>query len=352
MPITIYPSTMPLEAISNQYPVAQNASYYASNPFAIVEFNEYLQQKKGQVFQSSFPMPSKGSFESDMILPAKNYNGFVDTFNLYVNANAETLRHHFVTHSGKKELKAKAVGDRYTVHFGDLAEQMSGLIQENVVDPNLQKWILPDFTTTTADDIIISSAIMMSTLKKYFDYNYEFSCGLPAVTLLGERSDWEKLVLRVEKLSDYGEATTTWRNLLQPVLTGFVKTFSDPDGQETKNFWQTIAHYTDEGCGTRYLSGWITSFLFFDEHGKSLYETTDDWIEQQLYRLGNATFHLVKTSDIPAASADVPVLLNDNDEKIKIVMIAGLLGTRVSGKNHRVQPQAAWWIAEDPSQKD
>ncbi|KAF9287117.1 hypothetical protein BGZ68_002220 [Mortierella alpina] len=377
MPITVYPSTKPLEAIHTHYLLqsAQSASYYNSNPLAIFDQDRgSLHSKPREVFQASFPKPSHGDSDNDVIMPAMNFNGFVDTaltaynshhhlklrpddiwitilsqFNLCINGNAETMRHHFVAHSGKKELEISTVGNRYTVDFGALAEQMTGLIQENVVDPVLQKWIIPDFTTTTADDIVVSSILMMSTLKKYFDYKISMLCGLPVVTLLGEKSDWEKLLHRAEKLSEYGEAAAKWSDLLRPVLAGFVKTFSDPDAQETKDFWQKIASYTSGGSGPTYLSGWITAFLFFDMDGRSLQkEHYDDWSGQLIpgLSLENVTFHVVDTDDIASAYAKVPVLIDDHGVEIKTTMVAGLMATRVSGKNDTVQPQAAWWIAE------
>jgi len=56
-----------------------------------------------------------------------------------VNAHAEELRLHFVKHEGKKELVVKAVGTRYTVDFGNLANQMTGQIHENVCPRSIQR---------------------------------------------------------------------------------------------------------------------------------------------------------------------------------------------------------------------
>jgi len=56
-----------------------------------------------------------------------------------VNAHAEELRSHFVKHEGKKELVVKAVGTRYTVDFGNLANQMTGQIHENVCPRSIQR---------------------------------------------------------------------------------------------------------------------------------------------------------------------------------------------------------------------
>ena len=49
-----------------------------------------------------------------------------------VNAHAEELRSHFVQHEGQKHLVVRASGNRYSVDFGRLAEQMTGLIDEHV----------------------------------------------------------------------------------------------------------------------------------------------------------------------------------------------------------------------------
>lgn len=49
-----------------------------------------------------------------------------------INANAEKLRHKFVAHEGKKELRITSVGTRYTADFGSMSRQMADLLHENV----------------------------------------------------------------------------------------------------------------------------------------------------------------------------------------------------------------------------
>ncbi|GJJ78993.1 hypothetical protein EMPS_11352 [Entomortierella parvispora] len=369
MPITVHPGNKAAAVVDTDYESPRTASSFTKNPFEIVRqrFKE-----NGEVFQASFPTPSNNGSSKDLILGTKNYNGFVDTavraysdhhhlvirpddvwiailsqFNFFVNANAEQLRHLFVAHEGKKELTIVAAGTRYTVDFGNLAKQMGELIQQNVVDPSLREWIMPEFTTTTENDTIVSSVIMMSTLKKYFSYRIVLRCGLPSVTLLGEREDWEKMLERIEKLKEYGEETTLWYSLLKPVLTGFVNTFNHPEAKATKDFWQKIAHHKSGGSGPSYLSGWITAFCFFDNDGVSLYRPPSASKAGTL-TLDGVAFHRVDTNDIPSGFAEVPVLLNDNGEIFNTVMMAGLLGMRVSGpKKNTLQPQLAWWIANE-----
>jgi hypothetical protein len=114
---------------------------------------------------------------------------------------------------------------------------------------------MPAFTTTTKSDQATASIIMMSALQKYFSYGFSIACGLPSVTLLGRKEDWEKMLERLERLKSFGEEPTMWYDLLKPVFTKFVETFDDPESENIKDFWQKIAHYSGGGSGPSYLSG-------------------------------------------------------------------------------------------------
>ena len=40
-------------------------------------------------------------------------------------------------------------------------------------------------------------------------------CGIPSVTLLGEKDDYEQILMRLEKLCEYGSEPTTFCNMLK-----------------------------------------------------------------------------------------------------------------------------------------
>lgn len=376
MPVTLTPSDVLPSSAGKSLASSANQDFPKS-PRALL-------QRRGdkelvEVYQSSF-----AGFERDhgtahspdkptVYLP-RSRNGFVGTciqaynqhhrlsirpddvwltiltqFSFYVNANAEKLRHSFVAHKDKKELTVHAVGNRYSVDFGSMAEQMGDMIQENVVDPDLHQWIVPSFTTTTPNDRIVSSVVMMATLKEYFSYKFCLCCGLPAVTLLGEKTDWEELLEKAQKLTSFGPPTEQWHQLLKPVLTNFVRSFDEPDSPEIKTFWQSIAHYQGGGSGPRYLCGWITAFCFFDADGKKLYSPegfTRRYID--VYQLDGVKYHRIDTNDIPPAYASVDVKLDDNGLELDTVMVAGSVGIRVTSStgelDDTVQPVAGWWI--------
>src|SRR5689334_7133743 len=86
------------------------------------------------------------------IRPDDIWFAILSQLNFYINAHAEELRDHFVAHEGKKKLVVEEIGTIKTVDFGVLSRRMTGLLQQNVKDPDFRDWIMPTFSTTTVDD--------------------------------------------------------------------------------------------------------------------------------------------------------------------------------------------------------
>lgn len=274
----------------------------------------------GVVLQSSFGSNFKGFHKDGLdlgkhaVYPVSHGNGFVDTaiiaynehhhlvirpddvwmsilsqFCLYVNANAEALRHLFVQDEGKKVLTidmrgagaAKKVDEKspsLQIDFGVVAKGLTDLFQNYISDTDFRDWFLPSFSTTTETDRVVASSIMMATFKEYLAPEACILCGIPAVTLLGDRDDWEKIRTKARDLLKYdkGGQMANWYRLLNPVLERFVRTFdTEEEGHYSRKdrdyFWQRIANVHVGGSGPTWLSGWITAFCFFDSEGKMMY---------------------------------------------------------------------------------
>lgn len=286
-----------------------------------------------------------------VIRPDDVWIAILNQFNYYVNAHAEELRDRFVSHKGKKKLVVSAVGSRYTVDFGDLARQMTELIDENVVDKELKDWIIPNFSTTRHNDIVVSAVLMMATLKAYFDYGMMLMCGIPSVTLEGERSDWVNLLNRIEKFETFGEEPKAWVGMLRPILTRFVSSF---DGSPDIDFWSKVCHYSAGGSMPSYICGWITAFAVWSKEGKwqgpSLTgaESDDAYIpDNALYglELDGARYEIQDAEIIPAGYCEVDVELIDNGEKFECMMVSGHLAQLTGGdKGDTVSPLPSWFI--------
>ncbi|KAJ7728336.1 hypothetical protein B0H16DRAFT_1665514 [Mycena metata] len=286
-------------------------------------------------------------------------------FNFFVNANAELLRANFVAHEGKQDLVIEAdIAD-----FASMARRMVGEIEKNVVDPTLREWVVPNFTTTTDTDRTVGAVLMMATLKEFFSYTFATTaCGIPRVTLEGEKSDWVNILARLEKLKEYGIETIAWYHLLRPVITRFVAAFDTPTSEDNVEFWQKIAHYHSMGSGPSYYSGWINAFNIFSEKASSS-EALEEMSAQPFWAtytkvqrlrtsetlvFDDTPYHYLDTARVPVGYADVGVKWEDDGGSFDCTMVAGSIGTRVAsskdlslsstGENDVVSPVVGWWI--------
>lgn len=203
MPVTFSPASHS----ANQHAHVSRPSYNESQAIRIFNASCQLQRDKcKEILQSSFNS-SKTDHEVDSDVIAQS-NGFVGTaveaynqhrglvirpdhvwlailvqFTFFMNANAEDLRKSFVGHDGRKELEVTATGSRYTVDFGSMARQMTKLMEENIVDPTVRDWIMPNFSTTTPTDSTVCSIIMMASMKAYFSFKFSVMCVLLVTTI-------------------------------------------------------------------------------------------------------------------------------------------------------------------------
>ncbi|KAJ6527115.1 hypothetical protein B0H19DRAFT_1041947 [Mycena capillaripes] len=399
MPVTFNVSTHPAN------PKKLGGEHTAKDILAAACDDQYRKAEEilqfGRQFSATMPgvVPRNNGFVWTLISAYNQHHAVVirpddvwltilSQFNFFVNARAELLRANFVAHEGKKELIVEGCGTRYDMDFGAMAQQMVNLIDKNLVDPTLREWVFPRFTTTTANDTTVSAVLIMATLKAYFSYGMRSCCGIPRVTLEGEKTDWVDILGRLEKLKEYGIETTAWYHLLRPVITRFVAAFDAPSSSENVEFWGRIAHHHTEMSGQDEYSGWITAFTVFDVDGKwigkrldltaAAEEPAELMTAQQFWEtysvasqprvqssrrmkssqhdlvLDETSYHRIDRKKIPAAYAEVDVKLNDNGEMFDCIMVAGLVGTQVTasddlvlsatGKDDVVRPLSGWWI--------
>ena len=293
------------------------------------------------------------------------------------------MRGKFVAHEGKKELEVFFnSGTRYSINWGLFAQKICDLLEENVVDAELREWMMPAFSTTEKKDMVVASVLMMGSMQKYFEFKCRIECGLPSVTLLGEKKDWELVLGRLEKLSSWGEEPALFERLLKPVLQRFVRSFDEPEGEEVVTFWGQIAHHARGGSGPSYYSGWITAFCLWDKEGKCMFRKPPQmisldygsdpdldgprpvgigrrtaagnaWEEGKHLTLDGVDYHRVESKEVPPGYTSVPVKVNDNGYEFDAMMVAGSVGIKASnserggtGKLDTMSAESGWWIFE------
>jgi hypothetical protein len=247
-----------------------------------------------------------------------------------MDLNAEQARHLFVKHEGQQTIYV----EDYT--WTAVLLQFKDQIQARIKTEWLRDWIIPDFSTTNADDVMTANILMMGLMKAYFKYEGGIICGLPSVTLLGKKEDWEKLLARLDRLADFGQEPDVYRARLTPILKRFVRSFEEPDSEEVREFWSRIvfAQYSDMcGATPMELSGWITGFLFWDTEGRRLDKVVGGGTSGGTAGLSmdgvDYTWHDVRK--LPVGYAKAPFTMQDFDgmEKFPAYVSAGTLGKRM-----------------------
>ncbi|KAL9610824.1 MAG: hypothetical protein Q9167_004493 [Letrouitia subvulpina] len=351
MPVTVYPSPELAAGAWRRMDIASSSTaLFQSSCKKEHDNSSWLIQTSYQKLDTEFVYSSENAFiwavieaycrhHHLSIRPEDVWFAILTQLSFYVNAHAEELRSYFVAHEGQKQLEVKEIGNIHTVDMGLLAKRMGNLLAENICDPEWHRWIIPKFSTTTENDECTASVIMMGTLQKYFSYKFTLCCGLPSVTLLGTRDDWMEILKRLERLPQLGAEPERFSQLLYPVIQNFIQTFDSPDSMEVKNFWLKIAHRWSGGSGPTYLSGWITSFCFWDADGKSMYfnrgKEPSGPVKQAGWdpctagcQLGQTLYHKVEIQDVPVGYTSVPVTIDDNGTVYKTKMVAGSLGIK------------------------
>ncbi|KAF4501629.1 hypothetical protein FAGAP_2138 [Fusarium agapanthi] len=253
------------------------------------------------------------------IRPEDIWFAIITQLSAYINANSEKMQDYFVSHDGQKRLEVVDYATLHTADYGKLSQKLALQIAKNLKDPALREWVLPSFSTTTEYDHIVGPVLFMGTLQKYFSYGIRILCAIPSVTLLGEVTDYEDILKRLDKLDEMGEEPTHFAKLLRPILRNMVLSFTQPSDQAIHAFWNQIAHIR-RMSGSARLSGWITAFCFWTDEGKARA------LSQRNDATEEISYPIIGTDSIPGGYVTVPVEVTDRGTLYNCKMLAGSVG--------------------------
>ena len=256
-------------------------------------------------------------------------------FARYVNAHSEELRPQLVSHTGKMDLAIETEQDLFSgeADYAKLVDDFASEI-EKYTKNDIAKTITADFTTTTLTERVASQITLMESVKSYFEYLVEYAaCGIPTITLKGTPADWQRVLDKTRKLSQYG--LSDWTKSLEPILTQFVLA---AEGQPNQPFWQSIVmkgpidRLKGGGCSIEkptFLNGWFLE-LFPDENGQTL----------------DSVFH---EKEMPSERVCVGFKYRKFDPDKGIVisetpmeLIAGFIGAEEDTLTNTITPQIGW----------
>jgi hypothetical protein len=194
-------------------------------------------------------------------------------------------------------------------------------------------WMIPNFSTTTEKDRFVGQLAIMGSVKRFINFGYRVCCGIPGVTLHGNREDWVKLIEKLEKIRECGILANKhdlidWCRILKPILEQFLASY---DGKVDNDFWQDCIVPGRGYTNFDYINGWASAFSPFHE-GKWRLNHPDYILETQQY--GRLAF-----DDFTGGhSIEVPVKFRGSQTRQNIIFYAGGLLCRYDNDKNTIAP--------------
>ncbi|KAM9993933.1 hypothetical protein ACTFIZ_011899 [Dictyostelium cf. discoideum] len=274
-----------------------------------------------------------------VLRPDNIWMAILTQLSFYINKNSEELRDKFVDFNGKKELIVETDYPILEAPFDEMVIEMSNQIQSNIKDPSIKDLIIPNFTTTTESDKVVFLIALMSTMKKYFDYQCMSSCGLPEVTLLGEINDWINLKERVEKLIQFDNKDCEIKKWLVYLLAVIDKFIESANGNPDTTWWNQIVDYKSSSGGS-ILTGWLATFCVFDIDGKY----NDNLILWWSNKDKKYKWPRVNGDSIPNGFISAPIKLIQGENKYNSTIYSGHFASKILENNSKLIPSLDWFI--------
>lgn len=290
-----------------------------SHPKLLMSSYSEFEKPDKKVFNGSI-YPSSGSFVRGAILGWANHQSLVlrpdavwfeilAQLNFYMTKHAEDIRHLFVNFQGKEEIVVK------DITWSNVIAAFATEIQKRVKTDWLLGWVTPGFSTSTRNDNMTATVLMMGLVQHYFEFTGGIICGIPSVTLLGTKNDWVKLYKKLDHLADFGDEPKQFANNLKPILSRFVQTWDEPTTPAVKSFWAQIVRANKIfTCGAGPMefdiSGWITGFLHWREDG-TLVAPDGTLPYPDDVRLDGVAYTRVDVDHIPVGYAKAPLKMLD-----------------------------------------
>ncbi|MDR3548917.1 MAG: DUF4419 domain-containing protein [Candidatus Pacebacteria bacterium] len=188
-------------------------------------------------------------------------------FNLarHINLNSEKLRHMFVDHEGKKQIKINRPESFADMDWESVTEDLADAIQKEVKG-DLRNTLACNFSTSGPIEYVASLLGLISSMKHFFECCMAGGCGIRNVYMTGTAADWKKLREKVASLAKF--EFEDWVDRMLYIVDNFIATF---EGKPDLKFWNYMVDNVDgintsgERTPKSDFSGWLINFYAYDE---------------------------------------------------------------------------------------
>jgi len=254
----------------------------------------------------------------------------------HVRNHAEQLRHHFVGHQGKLEIKVERpdiLRGSPENAWGGVIHDFSGAIKKHLGRRYDQ--LVSDFSTTGPVERTACEVALLDTFQPYFEYRLVAGCGIPEITLEGTTEDWQRLRNKIEALAPYD--LDWWLPSLRAICDHFVRA---SQGDVDQEHWRDICKQ-EKFYGTDILNGWLTKLVPYLKN----YRTGNFTVRNPLLHDPTET---VTSTQLPNGVSQVPFVCQygSNAEDSAMEFLGGFVGVTQDATTLALRPKLGWAVRQ------
>lgn len=274
---------------------------------------------------------------------------------IHINQHYDSLKNIIFTDEKKEELIIRNDSlENNARYWGTLIKDFCNETKNHTRN-YLYDFFVPNFSTTTPVQTTVYQITLLESYKKKFSYVGETGCGIPQITITGNKEDWIWIFDHLSDLDKLG--LTWWGKELRPIIKEFINVFDD---KINVSFWDSI--YKDAAeYGAFYISGWIIKFfpylpttgedfLGYTSEGKGKYELVyrlNPYLHGNDYKLST-----LGTESFPSglSQIDIKWINYFNRTTKKMEAYSGFFGVKQS-QDKTLEPFISWLVCKKDTSK-
>lgn len=274
---------------------------------------------------------------------------------IHINQHYDSLKNIIFTDEKKEELIIRNDSlENNARYWGTLIKDFCNETKNHTRN-DLYDFFVPNFSTTTPVQTTVYQITLLESYKKKFSYVGETGCGIPQITITGNKEDWIWIFDHLSDLDKLG--LTWWGKELRPIIKEFINVFDD---KINVSFWDSI--YKDAAeYGAFYISGWIIKFfpylpttgedfLGYTSEGKGKYELVyrlNPYLHGNDYKLST-----LGTESFPSglSQIDIKWINYFNRTTKKMEAYSGFFGVKQS-QDKTLEPFISWLVCKKDTSK-
>ena len=123
-----------------------------------------------------------------------------------------------------------------------------------IIGDDKTQLVVQDFTTTNIYSKMAMQTVLMSTLQNYFEYTVLTRCGIPEFNILGDISDYKKILTKIQEYKNIYDLDW-WVNKLEDIITKFMN-IVDPN-KESDVEWLNSFYKFESQSGGDIINGYV-----------------------------------------------------------------------------------------------